>query len=156
MGCFYIAELCIKLANHRFYFFVNRDAKWNNFDVLLVAIGIFDILQQVLGKEFRNWSFMRVARMLKVTKVFRMVRGIRFMSQMQVMLHSCVRSMSMLFWCSVMLAFVWWLLSLVLLQGVIGYLEDGRGSIPRDERVFIADNFSSLYTSMRLLFQLGT
>merc|ERR1711976_798575 len=55
-----------------------------------------------------------------------------------------------------MLCCVWWALTLVLMQGFTGYLQDVGESIEAEERQFILENFGSLPSGMILFFQLGT
>jgi len=81
--------------------------------------------------------------------------GVRFMSQLQLMLCSIVNSMAMLFWCSVMLSFMWWALSLLFMQGFAAHLQD-HGDVEPEEHDFINRNFGSLVSGMILFFQLGT
>ena len=156
---FYTLEVAAKLYVHGLYFFANREAGWNMFDLTLVVIGLQDVFVSILWTDSSTsgakLAFMRIGRLLKMARILRLLRTIRFMSQLRIMLTSIRRSMAMLFWSMLLLVIIWWAVGLVLLQGMSSFLVSNHDidSITYEE---IMLGFGSLRKVMVTLFQIST
>eukprot|EP00747_Dinoflagellata_sp_TGD_P023796 gnl/TRDRNA2_/TRDRNA2_130080_c0_seq4.p1 gnl/TRDRNA2_/TRDRNA2_130080_c0~~gnl/TRDRNA2_/TRDRNA2_130080_c0_seq4.p1 ORF type:complete len:422 (+),score=59.40 gnl/TRDRNA2_/TRDRNA2_130080_c0_seq4:193-1458(+) len=114
---FFLAELILRLAVHRLYFFINDHFKWNLFDLVLVLLSFYDQLVLLMdGIGGANVGFMRTLRILKIAKLLRMVRVLSSFRDLRIMLHSIVGSVGALFWCFVMLGFILYVFALVFVQ----------------------------------------
>lgn len=131
--CFYFVELLLRVAVHRLYFFFNDQWRWNVFDVVLVAVSAYDqrdMAASILGLEHgsgasgSNVTFMRAFRLAKLGKVMRLFRVFHFCQDLRLMLLAIERSLTSLFWCLCLLAFVLYIFGLVLQQGVTHHLLD--------------------------------
>merc|ERR1719215_17009 len=63
-----------------------------------------------------NLSFLRCLRDLKIAKVIRVVRAVRFFQELRMMLNSVLGSFLMLFWCTILLLFLIYVFSIVIMQ----------------------------------------
>merc|ERR1712232_511572 len=80
------------------------------------------------------------------------VRMIRFMSQLQLMLTTCARSLDMLFWSLCFLLFVWWVLILV----VVGALTPHLGALDQKELEIFTTNFASWSSGVIYFLRIAT
>lgn len=135
---FYTTELILKLCVHRCFYFCNQDMRWNIFDAVLVAFSLFDIMitHIVLAAESDggggNFTFMRTLRILKMARVLRGLRVMRFFLELRLMLNSLVGSLSSLFWSIAMLGLIFYIFGLVFVQGVSNYLMFDEGADPNN------------------------
>jgi len=67
-------------------------------------------------------SFLRTMRILKVTKISRTVRLLRFFTELRLILHSLMGSLHSLFWSMAMLALVFYIFALILVNSSTSYL----------------------------------
>lgn len=152
---FYAIEIGMKLVVHRGYFFVNDEAHWNNFDLLLVVLGLYDFIMlsfNLAGET--NLTFARLGRLLKLSRLLRIFRAIRFFSALRQMLASVVQSLVMLFWAMAVLLMLWWTLGLVLLQGFASILHSG--DLDSATHAAINDKFGTIPRTIFTLFSLST
>lgn len=115
---FFSIECLIKLYVHRFFFFVNRDRAWNNFDFFLVVTALLDTISEASGTKTINATFFRIFRLLKIIRVARVFRMVRILKELRVIMNSMVASFIALFWSIVMLFFMLTVFSLLALQGL--------------------------------------
>jgi len=121
---YYIIELVLKAWVLRLQFFKGPDLNWNLFDAVLVLTAFYDIVTVVVGAEGFNVTFLRVFRLFKMLKVLRLVRVLKRFRELRLMIQAILGSLSTFFWCSVMLACILFLCSLVIVQSAAGYLSD--------------------------------
>jgi len=94
----YCIELMLKLSVHGVYFFLNAESKWNIFDFALVTFAIADhVLKSAMDMESLDLTFMRTLRLLKLSKVLRMFRAMRFFAELRLMLDCVAGSVLSLF-----------------------------------------------------------
>lgn len=117
----YTLEILLKIIVHGCYFFVGKFWRWNIFDTFLVVLALYDqILSSVADMDA---SFMRTMRILKVAKISRTVRLLRFFSELRLILNSLMGSLHSLFWSFCMLVLIFYIFALVLLNNTAAYLE---------------------------------
>jgi hypothetical protein len=150
----YTIELVLKMIVHKGYFFCNEDASWNIFDLILVALGLYDTAMLLMyggdGGGF-NASFMRSLRIMKLGKVLRVFRLMRMFRELRLILNSLIGSMASLFWSLVMMLMIFFMFGLCFVQGVTGYLlAEGAGD---EELVYY---FGSVQTAVWTLFAVVT
>mmetsp|Transcript_40599 Transcript_40599/g.120363 ORF Transcript_40599/g.120363 Transcript_40599/m.120363 type:complete len:785 (-) Transcript_40599:176-2530(-) len=135
---FYTTELALKICVHKCHYFCNQDMRWNIFDAVLVAFSLFDIMitHIVLAAESDggggNFTFMRTLRILKMARVLRGLRVMRFFLELRLMLNSLIGSLSSLFWSIAMLGLIFYIFGLVFVQGVSNYLMFDEGADPKN------------------------
>merc|ERR1712190_57686 len=128
---FYSIELGLKLGNHRLFFFINEDMRWNLFDFLLVGISLFDaIANELTADDDQSFdiTFMRLLRLLKLAKIMRMVRVMRLFAELRVILNSVMGSFMALFWAGVGLAFIYCIFGIIFVQASVPSLMSGAES----------------------------
>jgi hypothetical protein len=155
--CFYCIELILKLLVHRFYFFLNEDCSWNCLDFVLVLMSVIDLGLNLLLAEGGNFNvtFLRTFRLLKVSKVFRIFRALKFISELRLMLDCLLGCFLQLFWAVVLITFLICLFSIFFVQGFTVYMDDDlRGTDISDfERSDVIRKFGSVTSGMDSLFQ---
>merc|ERR1719163_1831359 len=96
--------------------------------MLVVSTGYVDIgltlLQaySFMDVDGTNISFVRSARLLKLTKVLPVLRLFEVLAPLRRMMLSVIETMASLFWCLSMLAFILYVFALIFMTGVHGYL----------------------------------
>lgn len=158
---FYIVELILKLLVHKWYFFIGSELRWNIFDLFLVLFSIYDQLLSDLGSDGGdgggvNLTFMRSFRVFKMAKILRAVRAMRFITELRLMLNSIVGSVISLFWSFVMLLFIFYIFSLIFVQGTITYLLDNPEVISSDSHTNISKHFGSVQEAIMSLVKATT
>jgi len=152
---FYVLELVLKLLNHGGYFFVNKDWAWNVFDTGLVCLSVYEQSLALAGVgRGSSITFMRMLRLLKLSKVLRLFRALRFLQELRLMITAIVRTLGSLFWALVFLTFMIYIFSLIILQGLTGYLQEGNAEPEVKES--ITQLFGSMSTTMLSLYQVTT
>mmetsp|Transcript_113252 Transcript_113252/g.293125 ORF Transcript_113252/g.293125 Transcript_113252/m.293125 type:complete len:784 (-) Transcript_113252:100-2451(-) len=158
---FYIVELTLKLVVHRLHFFSNEEMNWNLFDISLVLFAIFDkIITAAMGNTSSDVTFLRAVRILKIAKILRGLRVMRFFAELRLMLNSLLGSLVSLFWSIVMLLLIFYIFGLVLVQGAAWFLihSQSGGEVDLVEGQFdvIMDTFGSVQRSMLTLYMVAT
>eukprot|EP00931_Biecheleriopsis_adriatica_P021867 TRINITY_DN14181_c0_g1_i1.p1 TRINITY_DN14181_c0_g1~~TRINITY_DN14181_c0_g1_i1.p1 ORF type:complete len:526 (+),score=85.59 TRINITY_DN14181_c0_g1_i1:625-2202(+) len=166
----YTLELFLKILVHRQYFFINKDMRWNWFDSLIVVVSLSEALPSLIASQgtgnVGNVTFARVLRVLKMVRILRMVRLMRFFSETRILLNSIVASFDKLFWSIMMLLFILYIFSLVLVQGAALWMEEinhkhvgENGELHEDFKELrerVVECFGSVMTAMTTLFQTCT
>jgi len=155
---FYSIELLLRLFVHRWYFFINQEMKWNNFDLVLVFFSLQDVVLSHLVSEDSsgNLAFMRIFRLMKVAKILRTFRVMRVFRELATILESFKTSFVSLFWCFVMLAFLLYIFALIIIQGMAGVLLLKADELNDEEVKQIHDVFGSVPQTMLSLYQAVT
>jgi hypothetical protein len=125
------------------YFFINDQARWNNFEFALVVLSVGDLFMGVNGDAERssNFTFLRSFRLLKV---LRLVRALRFLKELRLMLTSMVGCVSPLLWSTVMLAFLLCMFSIIFVNNVTDFLSSDRDDLDPESREAIQELFPSV------------
>jgi len=124
----YVLELALRFSVYRLNFFFNVDWKWNLFDLFCV-LPIHLLVQAMMpqdkeGEGGGNFSFARVMRILKMTKMLRVARVMRFFSELRLIMHMIFYSVPVFLWTLVMLLSILYVFGIIFLQGLEGYLSD--------------------------------
>jgi len=158
---FYVVEVSLRLSVNRGYFFVNDNAAWNIFDLLLVVFSSLDVISTWpgAGEETppNNLGYMRVFRMFKFAKILRTIRIISFVRELSMMLESFRKCMIAMFWGLVLLMFLLYVFALIFAQGVASFLatKDSELLPPEDVAIMMAE-FGSVGNSMLSLYMAVT
>jgi len=108
------------------------------------------------GSNGMNLTFMRVLRVLKVAKILRVVRVLRLFSELRLMLNSIVGSFMNLFWSMAMLCFIFYIFSLIIVQGTANYLAIQGNNLEDAERNKLIRLFGRVEVAMLNLFKSTT
>jgi len=146
----YSIELLLKLAAHGRYFFVGPDYRWNWFDLFLVGVSA---MQLVLLTGAANFSFGRSLRLFKITKIFRVFRFMEFFKDVKVMVLCMLQSFLAVFWCLLIIAFMMYFASVLILQAVIMHIETLESA---EDIAWFQEQFPSVQEMMVVLFQSTT
>jgi hypothetical protein len=142
---FYTFEIIVKLVVHRGYFFLGR---LNCLDLLLVLLGYVTILADANISGF----FLRVVRLLKISRTVRALRVMVHFRQLRAFCICLGGSLSNFFWSMVMLAGMFFICSLALVQIVTEHAIDSGGYITTD----MVETFGSVAQTMLTLYQACT
>jgi len=156
---FYTGELILKLTVHRWYYFCNQDMGWNIFDAILVGLSIFDQLISAIvgtGNGGGDFTFMRTLRILKMARVLRGLRVVRFFDELRIMLNSLIGSVSSLFWSIVMLMITFYIFALLFVQGVANLLNEERQQAVDDFYHGLMEEFGSVQLAILSLYKAST
>lgn len=152
----FLTELLMRMSVHRIYFFVNNEMKMNCFDFLIVTLGTFDLVlffsvQDAANNTNDNFVLARIFRLMKLAKMFRTVRALRFFKDIVVILEGVKNSLAALLWIFIMLGMMLFICGLVFLQGMIDYLDQNE-NLPTVQVEKINRYFGSLWSSILSLY----
>lgn len=159
-AAFYSVELGMRLWVHRFFFFCNTDMTWNVFDLGLVALAVYDIImKEILNtatEEPLNVSHMRSMRILRVAKILRVFRVMKIFQELRLMLNSVLGSIVSLFWSIVMLILMFFMFSLVFVQGATNTLVDKNIVLSAEDADKLETSLGSIQSAMLTLYEATT
>jgi len=158
---FYASEIFLKLVVHKAYFFLCGDCVWNIFDFLLVLVSSVEIVLTLLiestQKDARvNFQFMRAYRLLKISKIVRILKVVHFFSDIALMLNCILASLETLVGCFIMICFFLYFFSLFFVQVMTAYLVDKGHDIEDEEKSKALSYFGSAQDAALSLFQATT
>jgi len=159
---FYALEILLKLVVHRAYFFVSGDCSWNFFDLILVLTSAVELVLTLLlwdggaKKGALNFQFMRAYRLLKMSKIIRILRVVHFFSDIALMLNCILASLETLAGCLIMICFFLYFFSLFFVQMTTVYLNDVNLVISDEEKDRLLALFGSTQDTALTLFQSTT
>lgn len=116
---FFTAEIIVRLIALRASFWCSEDRKWNIFDFVLVAVGI---AQETF--EGGNFNFVRTLRIFRIIRIARILRLLRAVRELRMMVLAIGNSLLSLSWAFVLLLVIMYVVSILLMQGAVGFLED--------------------------------
>lgn len=158
---FYLLEVGLRIAVHKYYYFVNKDWRWNWFDLLIVVCAIFDQIQEfmfttsaIAGKVIKNVSLLRVMRLMKMVRLLRMIRLLRAFRELRLILNSVLGCLKSIMWASILIVVISYIFGLFFLQICTNFLVDNAknpDSFP-ETREQIARYWNSLGRSMLSLY----
>jgi len=97
----------------------------------LVVVALYNKILSTVGDM--DPSFMRTMRILKVAKISRTVRLLRFFSELRLILQPLMGSLNLLFWSFCMLFLILYIFAMVLLNNTAAYLEQELLAETRDD-----------------------
>eukprot|EP00435_Cladocopium_sp_Y103_P071046 s21_g36.t1 len=162
---FYGCELFLKIIVHRLYFFVNEEWRWNIFDFILVVFSFSEVAisrllvlnQPSENSTSLNVGFLRLLRLTKLAKVLRVFRTLKFFTELRLMIDCVLGSFMQIFWCLVMIVFVLYVFSLLIVQGIADFLlTEGADTVSEETFVGLMDHFGSVGETIMTLFQSTT
>jgi hypothetical protein len=147
----------MRLWVHGKFFFLNKDARWNMFDLLLVLLSLVDCASSWIARAEHSPGVsatqIRALRILKFGRVIRAFRAVKFLEQLRLMLELCMTSLGCVFWTLVMITIVVFAASLFFVQGVVSFLQTAAD--PLEELKALA-HFDSLQTTAVTCLQAAT
>jgi len=150
----FITELAFRIVVLESRFCAGPDWRWNFFDAVLVCLCITEM--SLLGFGF-NPSFMRVLRVMRVSRSLRMLRLMRFthlVRKLRLMTVAIINCSMMLMWAVLVLLLVTFLFSVVFLGATAQYVTE---AVPGNEYVDDMNTyFHSLFMTMITLFMAVT
>mmetsp|Transcript_13554 Transcript_13554/g.30882 ORF Transcript_13554/g.30882 Transcript_13554/m.30882 type:complete len:740 (+) Transcript_13554:68-2287(+) len=110
-------EITTRMALERKAFFTGREYRWNLMDLFLVATQFID-----LAFHIWNLGFLRVMRVMRVVRAGRVLRSMRYFTELRVMVMSIISSLTSLMWAFVLVAFVLYLTSILIMEVITSEL----------------------------------
>jgi len=152
---FYVIEIVLKLMLHRAFFFLAEDWRWNVTDLLVVANSGLTLSGYNADLDF---SFVRVCRVFRITRIFLLFREVGFVKQLQIMMDCVLNCFLNLFWCIVLVVFVSFIFALFLVQHMTQYLimDAGANEEFEEEKENILMHFGSVQLTLLTLFKVVT
>jgi len=151
----YLLEFFVKVYVHRQYYWCGAEWNWNNFDFFLILTALYDSAMTFSDTQGGHLAFLRLPRLVKMMKILRLVRVLKFFRELRLMLAAIIGSVSLLFWCFILLAAVLYLNGLVFVQAVTGYLSEltddeiGTDSVAQDA----IECWGSVFAAQLSIFQ---
>lgn len=161
---FYGCELLLKIIVHRLYFFVNEEWRWNIFDFFLVVFSFSEVAisrllvlnQPSENSTSLNVGFLRLLRLTKLAKVLRVFRTLKFFTELRLMIDCVLGSFMQIFWCLVMIVFVLYVFSLLIVQGIADFLLTEGADTVSEDTSGLMNHFGSAGETIMTLFQSTT
>eukprot|EP00928_Gymnodinium_smaydae_P024945 TRINITY_DN20021_c2_g4_i2.p1 TRINITY_DN20021_c2_g4~~TRINITY_DN20021_c2_g4_i2.p1 ORF type:complete len:613 (+),score=95.61 TRINITY_DN20021_c2_g4_i2:49-1887(+) len=103
-GLFFTVELLLRIYVLGRDFWTSPEWSWNLFDVVVVAMQIFDELSSLLPDGYvpRTSSFVHALRLVRLIRIVRLARVLHLLVELRTMVHSIVGSLRSLFWAVVL------------------------------------------------------
>mmetsp|Transcript_43152 Transcript_43152/g.99433 ORF Transcript_43152/g.99433 Transcript_43152/m.99433 type:complete len:623 (-) Transcript_43152:44-1912(-) len=153
---FYTFEVVLRVYVHRMFFFFSHDWVWNWFDAIILLLGYLDVLITVFLIQSRgrgaNPVFLRLLRVIRITKAMRVLRGMRFCWELQFFFDMIRKSFMSFVWCALAAIFFNLFFSLILVQLSASQIIEG--NVSDEVREEIKVTFGSVATGMLTLFQI--
>jgi hypothetical protein len=123
----YLVEILLKLAVHRWFLFRSDDAALNALDVFLVLVSFTELVLVLMSADTGSVDpkFLRALRIFKVAKVLRMFRALRIFTDVRIMMDCVIYSLWPLVWAIALLTFLISLFSIFFVQNVAVAMEEG-------------------------------
>jgi len=149
--CTFLGEILLRVLVQQGSFCVGRDWRWNLFDTTVVS---GSVLEMFLWASGVNESLVYV-RLVRSLNLVRLVRYARVFHKLRMMTMAIVNCSMMLMWAVLVLLLLFFMFSIVFLNGVSQFLHERAN----DESVFATNMklfFGSLPMSMLTLFMVVT
>eukprot|EP00931_Biecheleriopsis_adriatica_P060636 TRINITY_DN36429_c0_g1_i1.p1 TRINITY_DN36429_c0_g1~~TRINITY_DN36429_c0_g1_i1.p1 ORF type:complete len:633 (+),score=160.07 TRINITY_DN36429_c0_g1_i1:136-2034(+) len=121
-GTVFTVEVVAKMLSFGWrQFFIGKDWRWNNFDLLIIIMQWLDVLahaQHPHAKGGGGMSFLRVLKMLRLARIMRLARVIQFVVELRTMISSISASLKPLCWASVLFGMLIYIVAIIMTQMV--------------------------------------
>eukprot|EP00930_Biecheleria_cincta_P073623 TRINITY_DN60902_c0_g1_i1.p1 TRINITY_DN60902_c0_g1~~TRINITY_DN60902_c0_g1_i1.p1 ORF type:complete len:583 (+),score=93.52 TRINITY_DN60902_c0_g1_i1:127-1875(+) len=127
----------------------------NLFDAVIVLLNAAEIFVVPLlqNKDVaRNASSVKLLKILRVTRAFRLIRTVVIFRQLRVLLTTCVASMGAFFWSIALLMIFQMTYALLLSQALSGFLLDSRQDL--ELRIWINDRYGDFFKALYTMFEI--
>jgi hypothetical protein len=153
---YYVIELAARSYAYQGDFFFGEDWCWNLFDVAIVLQGAIDSITKLASDEGSSRAgFLRIIRVMKISKVLRMFDVVRSIKELRMMVDALVGSVSIFIWCSILLVFFLSVVSIFLVSGVTAFLTDplNQQQLSSGDLQELQENFGSVGDCILALFK---
>lgn len=160
--CFYFVEVNMRMIVIGCEYFKNADWRWNWFDLALVIMSAWDLLESRVqelqsGSAMKNLSFLRMLRLMKMLKLLRMIRLMRMFRELRLILHSVLGCVQAMFWAMVLILTISYMFGICFLQACTSYYEsEGKEAVSPSTQDAIDEHWSSVGSSMLSLYMAAT
>ena len=159
----YTFELILRLIVHRGYLFINEDAGWAWFDLVLLVtggVGWVRTVSQIMSNKdpepskLGRTTALRVMRFLRVLKLIRILRVFPLFRQVVLMTSSVVQTLGVFCVTMCIMLFLIMFVAIVLIQGIGNYMESRNWNAAEEFEAFVNSKFSSTGRAMLTLLEL--
>lgn len=157
---FFCVEIALRSWVLGCSFFLHHDWYWNLFDVIMVALQVFEVSlliilmlrpSWVVSYASRQWMMLRITRSIRLLRLFRFFKLLKTFTGLRMMIVSISDSMKSLMWSILLIVFVIFAAGVYLTQLVTNE-KIARREEPEDYRE-IQMYFGSLSVSMLSLYE---
>jgi len=143
------AEVFFKLIVERLLFFDPNypDFLWNQFDGLIVGLGIFDAISSLLGSS-GSGGFATIFRMVRLMRILRIFRLLKFLKRLYLLAVGLIEACKAVLWVTVLMSFLLYVCGIVLVRTV------GRPPETDPDYAFMSEHFGTIIQSMITCFVL--
>jgi len=122
---YFVVELALRLFVHKLYFFCNTDWFWDILDFVTVIVTVIDYAMLSSGQSNSHNRYLRFFRgILRMTKSLRIFHTLNFVRPLRQTLECIFTSLSGVFWCIVLIAFVTVISATFLCQCLTSFIAD--------------------------------
>lgn len=136
-------------------FLIGSDWAWNSFDLLAVALGIIDLLMELLKIEtsLSSVTVVRILRILRLVRVVRVIRTYSFFHELRMMVESCLCGLKSYMWCCLVIFMLLYIFGVSMTTNTYTYLAREEKYSDDPDAVLLQSSFGTLDKSMLSLFQ---
>merc|ERR1719487_918167 len=118
---------------------------WNQFDLMVVGLGVFDAVSVELGKS-GSGGFATLFRMVRLMRILRIFRLLKFLRRLYLLAVGLVEAGKAIFWVTILMSFLLYVCGIVLVKTV------GRPPNSDAHHDFMSERFGTVVDSMITLF----
>lgn len=115
---FFVIEITLRVVENRHGFFHGDDKLWNLFDLAIVTLQVIEQLSTLI-ETAANMRGLRTLRLLRIIRVIRLVRVLHLFEELHFIVASLTKTLSVVFWFSLVVFLMVYLFSILLLEIVI-------------------------------------
>jgi len=160
----FAAELLLRVAAHRWNFFLGHEAAWNLFDSILILMQVGEqmlsgwimllsgsISDLQVSEITDDTSVFRILRIFRLMRIFRILRVVHLSGELQAIVAAVLRGMRSFAWTVALLVLLMYVVGVFLTQSVT----DHKISLNRHDfaKSPLEEYYASLPTTMLALFQ---
>jgi len=145
----YTIEFLLKLVRYRLLYFYDIEWRYNMLDLFLLILTYYFMF---VATSLPNVSWLRMLRLLRLGKALRVLRLVAMIKPLRAMLKSIVGTVGTLGWSVMLLAAIFFLLSLVLVLRVAAYLQDVGSAVDPTVHADLVGMYGSVSMTMVNLY----
>lgn len=153
--CLFLIDVGLRwLAEGFCGFVISNDWTWNIFDLAAVAIGIADLILDLVNKQaLGGVAAIRVLRILRLVRVVRMMRTFTFFRELRMMVETCLNGLRSYMWCCAVIFLLLYVFGITMTTHTYVHIVQSASYSDQPELKALHDAFGTLDKSILSLFQ---
>lgn len=146
-------ELLLRLLAEGRLFFIGEERFWNLLDVVLTSFSVVDIVLNRIAKA-QNLAVTggSLLRMSRFVRLFRLVRVMKQFSSLRLVVFAILGSMTSLFWCFFLVAFLIYIFAVLVLYAAVQHFESAGTQVDDALTSEVKYYYGGVYKTMSALF----